>query len=105
MPNIESLRKFSGIDCCDFPTGRKEKISDNIEIPSFLLFENQMRQSMREWRIHEEEAKRAALIGADRRRQRKKAKEKQNEKINAIVGTLALPIFCTIIALIEYFII
>ena len=69
MNYMDSLRHWSGKDICD-PPDFYQKEQEELEIPAFLLPENQYRQRGREWREHNDQARIGAAVGAERRKAR-----------------------------------
>lgn len=63
----------------------------DIEIPAFMLPENRYRRQAREWREHNEQARQAATIGAERSQQRRKFNQKETDRKNNLMGLLVIP--------------
>ena len=81
--SIESLRKWSGKDICDPPDFYNRK-TEELEIPAFMLRENQYRQKGREWRSHNEQARIGAAVGAVKREHRQAHRAEQNKKAHTV---------------------
>lgn len=97
MTSIESLRKWSGKDICDPPNFYNKK-QEELEIPAFLLPENQYRQKGREWREHNDQARIGAAVGAERRKARQ-AKQAEAYRLNSKRSCAIMAVLMTMLLL------